>query len=557
MIKFYSSISNLLLLSTSLALVIFISELGVRWFDVEEVPVGKDIIDLAELKFNDSKIGRGARPEEFRVLSFGDSFAWGPVRYDFTYHAVAAELLNILGKNQTFRFVNLGEPSTSFKQYVRNYRHWGRIIEHDAVLFTVFLGNDLLEVSFGNIPDDRRLNASLKNLSPNIEMHQLSSRIPSRYPLRLLDYAHAWIALTSAKTENLGGEVIEKSPYHSFAIHLSEAKYSENSYNQLINFDRTQLPTLQKGYSAFLQLVELASEVRQSGKRVAIMLAPNELQVDEQLQTKIAERYSAKIEEYDFALPEFLLREIVKRVDPRIPVLNLSGSFEEGIKRGHSLYFGRNTHWSVEGNKLAGICVAKFLAKHWFSASLSIEDTLSELADYQYSHVSQVEKRDERKRLVEQFVPQLFAVEKKKAIPIQEVEFKNLVSESFADYSIDAINGKRVTFSEDRKVAPMIDVSSNGIRISGWAVDSMAKTLASKVFVEINGKIFTANYGIPRLDVAKSLSNSSYNDSGYTLQLKKNDVSTGTVSIRLAIVSADNKKYFYTPMKYFHTKEIQ
>lgn len=72
--------------------------------------------------------------------------------------------------------------------------------------------------------------------------------------------------------------------------------------------------------------------------------------------------------------------ETVRRVDPDLPLLDLTPVFAAGIEEGRTLYFGTNTHWSVEGNELAGVALASLLAERWFGRSVPTGGDLERLA---------------------------------------------------------------------------------------------------------------------------------------------------------------------------------
>jgi len=148
-------------------------------------------IDLASLNYNDSSVPVKKRKGEYRVLSFGDSFGYSITKYPYSYHGVGARLLNKALGGGFVRIVNLGESTTSFYHYIEAYRYWSQRIEHDAVIFNVFLGNDIKDVAFGlgyegtggTLKPDRTGLPTIRR--PVV-------RVPRKFPLRMIDYLYAY-----------------------------------------------------------------------------------------------------------------------------------------------------------------------------------------------------------------------------------------------------------------------------------------------------------------------------------------------------------------------------
>lgn len=532
-------LKKLALLLASTVLSVLAADLLFRWYEARFVlvraEIGEDMVDLAALSLNDSAVPRKASPSEFRVLCMGDSFAFGPVKYRFTYHAVAARDLAGLGLARGFRFVNLGEPAISFYEYMDRYDYWDRIIEHDGAVFTVYLGNDILDVAAGRVPHNQGVNRLFRDAGVEVREWRARKTIPSKYPLRLLDYLRAnylvWSGAFKPHT------ITNDDPYHSHAGQLSEDVYYDKAYTQLENFDAGRLPALRWGYQALIHFVRFVSAIRMSGTQVAVVLAPCESQVDRELRSEVARRYDVEVESYDLALPAFLIAETVQRIDPRIPLLDLSGPFEHVTEEGMDLYFGTNTHWSVEGNELAGTCLARFLAEHWFGARLQRAERIYGLVGRPYGPMNASGHRESRLSAIKEFlVPLLegvpFAVER-----VSPDELTKLLGEPL--HAIDTINGRRMKSIQGAEQDGVVDARKDGFCVTGWAVDVGAGDVADSVLVEINGEAFRADYGLPRGDVARYFSNQRYYKSGFILTVPADTVPPGPLNLRLLVISRD------------------
>ena len=106
------------------------------------------IVDLHALNYNDSTLPATKPVNEWRILSLGDSFAYSVMVYEYSYSGVAARIMNSALSQPTVRIVNLGEPATSVNDYRAAYQYWAAVLHPDAAIFTIFLGNDLLDVAF-------------------------------------------------------------------------------------------------------------------------------------------------------------------------------------------------------------------------------------------------------------------------------------------------------------------------------------------------------------------------------------------------------------------------
>jgi len=81
------------------------------------------------------------------------------------------------------------------------------------------------------------------------------------------------------------------------------------------------------------------------------------------------------------------------------------------------------------------------------------------------------------------------------------------------------------------------------LTVVGWAVDSAVKRPASKVFIDIDGKLYPAKYGLARPDVVGALKIPELEKTGFTAAIPS---PPGDMEHRLTvkIVSADGASYY-------------
>ena len=114
------------------------------------------------------------------------------------------------------------------------------------------------------------------------------------------------------------------------------------------------------------------------------------------------------------------------------------------------------------------------------------------------------------------------------------------MSDEKTKFYIDAING--ITVNSSMKIDSINDPI---IQITGWAVDLPNEQPAAEVYVEIDGVMFKAHYGLCRPDVAKYLNNNVYLNCGWRLELPVSMVGVrGAHQLCLKILSK-SKSMFY------------
>lgn len=326
---------------------------------------GRDRIDLAALNYNDGTVPTRRPDGQFRVLGFGDSFAYAITRYPYSYHGVAAAgLSGRLGRD--VRIVNLGEPAVSFHQYIKGYDVWGEVLEHDGVIFNTFIGNDLLDIARFGISADLPLHRIFGPSEMDMETGRPRRiRPPHKFPLRFLDYAYM-----SALSVSGGGGPHRRptdGDHYNFAVSpLGRAEWLGVLRTQLDNFAPDKVDDLAEGYRAFAGLVHRASQARMAGKKVMILLSPNQAQVEDEAYRESARAAGRSPEDYDRDLPAFLMAALAREIDPEVPLVDPRPALRCAAARGVRTYYRTDTHWSEDGNRIVGEVLAAAMARLWF-----------------------------------------------------------------------------------------------------------------------------------------------------------------------------------------------
>jgi hypothetical protein len=87
------------------------------------------------------------------------------------------------------------------------------------------------------------------------------------------------------------------------------------------------------------------------------------------------------------------------------------------------------------------------------------------------------------------------------------------------------------------------------IKLTGWAVDDENESTAGGVYVDIDGRLFPAFYGMERQDVADALGAPSYRYSGFERALPISEIGAGTHELSVVVLTADREGYYRTDQK--------
>ncbi|MFP5222752.1 MAG: alginate O-acetyltransferase AlgX-related protein [Acidobacteriota bacterium] len=318
-------------------------------------------MDLQALNYNDSSIPKAKADTEFRILSFGDSFCHAIVQFPASYNGVAQALLS--GPERPMRIVNFGEPSSSFPQYIAAMANWAGQIAHDALLVNIFLGNDLSEAARGEVPDDGVINRVLGDNFVDVQTgRKRMSHVPRLFALRMADYVYAHYLCATE------GQFVLKDvppPYTHALGPLDEAAYQRVAARHLEACDPQALALLARGYEGVAALGRYLAGEMARGLRVLVMLSPAEVQVNDAVFERMAARMNADPARFDRDLPNRLVAQALEAAAPGIPVLDLTPVLRQATKAGACLYYPMETHWNVEGNKVAGKALADWIKARW------------------------------------------------------------------------------------------------------------------------------------------------------------------------------------------------
>ena len=159
---------------------------------------------------------------------------------------------------------------------------------------------------------------------------------------------------------------------------------------------------------------------------------------------------------------------------------------------------------------------------------------------------------------IDTFTPDIVVYENVERMFLSSMELLTNSRESFVNYSslrdndivqspsmwLDYANNQIVSSQEKIN----IDTNSKMINLNGWAIDSKAGQVAGDVYLKVGDKYYYGSYGLPRPSVSTSFNDSNLMNSGFSFNIKTEDlISVQEVSF---IIISNDKTYQYTPVNF-------
>jgi hypothetical protein len=114
------------------------------------------------------------------------------------------------------------------------------------------------------------------------------------------------------------------------------------------------------------------------------------------------------------------------------------------------------------------------------------------------------------------------------------------LAKSATSYFIESINDEKNIQHSLVRVPCGVDLI-----VSGWAVDTPNRGAAGGVWLDVDGRLYRANYGIPRSDVAISMRNAAFEASGFVVAVPMADIgSLGVHHIRVRVINRASSAYY-------------
>jgi hypothetical protein len=107
---------------------------------------------------------------------------------------------------------------------------------------------------------------------------------------------------------------------------------------------------------------------------------------------------------------------------------------------------------------------------------------------------------------------------------------------------VQTINDLRVGGDEEPSVA--IPQEARFVTVAGWAVDARAKEAAGGVYIDVDGYLFPAYYGLRREDVAQAFEEEAYHRTGFEGSIRASRIGEGSHTLSIVVLSSDKEGYY-------------
>ncbi|HZS41028.1 MAG TPA: hypothetical protein VFF06_29570 [Polyangia bacterium] len=279
------------------------------------------------------------RPGECLVVTIGDSFSVGGVPLPYHFTSVAER--GVPG----CAIYNAGVARIGPREYQYLLKKEALALDPDLIVVDLFLGNDIVD-DYGCNPSPLRFWLDRENLLLYTVPRRLFAPPPgaAQAPMPPLDDAAArwpWLIDPTQEAPTLAPDAFyEIEDRHARELCSAEAE---------------------RYYGDFFQALD--ELIAAAGKpRLAFMLIPDELQVEDEVWTRVARDTAPLALERDRpqrVVGEWLARRGLPVLD-LLPVLRAAAPFSDGKKH---FYLLRDTHFNARGNRIAGEALAGFLIK--------------------------------------------------------------------------------------------------------------------------------------------------------------------------------------------------
>jgi lysophospholipase L1-like esterase len=268
--------------------------------------------------FKDVEYETEKKPGTFRILGIGDSFTYGVVPYPYNYLTLTEAKLNEQGKS--VEIINMGIPGSGPREYLALLANEGVPLQPDMVLLSFFLGNDFRD----STQTPRKLYTY--SYVASLIYHLYSARTKyeglTKYTQVYEDDKPNFTDEVWMQIEKLRSEIVRKDD----PVFASQVE-----------------PTI----SYLLEIKKLCDAKKIS---LVVVMIPDELQISPSLQARLLQELSLKPEALDYSRPNRLLTDRLQQHG--IDSIDLYEQFKTA-EAGKSLYRPRDTHWNIEGNRLA------------------------------------------------------------------------------------------------------------------------------------------------------------------------------------------------------------
>jgi hypothetical protein len=112
---------------------------------------------------------------------------------------------------------------------------------------------------------------------------------------------------------------------------------------------------------------------------------------------------------------------------------------------------------------------------------------------------------------------------------------------------IDSLSTGATISQENHSI--IVPKEGSFIKLIGWAVDTNNESAAGGVYIDIDGKLFPAFYGIDRQEVADYFGISSYRYSGFERAIPLSEIGDGAHELSVVVLTSHRDGYYQPDKK--------
>ncbi len=287
------------------------------------------------------------RPGARRIMVLGDSYAFacGGVPFHLMWHTLIEDGLNQT-EPQPVEVFSLGVPAVGPMFQLRMWQLEHELVRPDLVIAAFYVGNDFTDEQ-GRLADPR-LESPLFRASTVLRLGRNLMRLR-----QVADHRHARAAATgSATTARNGGYITDRTVPDRPPVEMTDEQHGRLMATRLLLWtpdNRERLDILAAHVSGVLE--RLHQEVTTYGADFLVVLIPEAFQIDEELLDRSLDRLDLTRPEIDLDRPQRIL--IRHLAEAGIATFDLTPGLR-AAGRDEALYWERDPHWNVAGNRVAG-----------------------------------------------------------------------------------------------------------------------------------------------------------------------------------------------------------
>ena len=289
--------------------------------------------------YNDADHAMAKPDGTVRVAFVGDSYVFGVGPRASNATAVVQNLADAAGAR--IEVLNMGLPGAGPRNYVGILRKDAADAQVDLAVVVLFLGNDLIQAH----PD----------FDTRIWLGDVRAVLVRPWAIGpSSDYVSVYRLV-----RNTARVLHERFVAHEGTY--SQSTFEDVEWQRAVVFAQPPSAFVRTAYAGLIDAVRAMQAVaRERNISLAIVVAPDQIQVERSLRDEVASRFGADLRDYDFeAVSDRLVRDVAAQGIPTLDLLPVLRHAAES----ESLFALRDTHWNAAGNAVAGAAMWRFVSE--------------------------------------------------------------------------------------------------------------------------------------------------------------------------------------------------